>query len=454
MEAESYLTDGFGLRAAIEARPTGWLELSRAAAVWQPPRLKGIQVAPEHGTPFLTASQVFDVRPAPRKWLAATRTPSYERRFAAPGLILVTCSGNVGKVAAASKAHAGKLISHDLLRVEPQNAAWQGWIFAYLRAPHTRRMMVAQRYGHIVKHLEPEHLERLPLLLLRRELLRSFNERYARLISLRNAAGDLTAEAEDEYASFFTLPDATASIGFAVSSARFATERRRLEAAPHSPSVDALRRALSAGARSVDLLADLAVRVFVPGRFKHVYGQNGVPYVDSADVLEVCPEPEKFVLSLSAASLPAYEVDAGWLLIPCSGQTYGNLGHVVIATSWHQNKVLSNHILRVVPRDDRVHRGYLQCALGHLVLGRPLLVSLAFGSSVPELDPDDIAEVPVARLGKKNERAIGERIARAAELRGEADILEGEMVAEADGLVAEFLAGDPEHRFQNASKPS
>ena len=40
------------------------------ANVWQPSRLKGIQVGPDFGTPFLAATQVFDIRPVPRKWLA------------------------------------------------------------------------------------------------------------------------------------------------------------------------------------------------------------------------------------------------------------------------------------------------------------------------------------------------------------------------------------------------
>ena len=65
MEAENYLSTGYGLRLAIEERATGWQRLASLARVWQPSRLKGIQVGSDTGTAFLAATQVFDTRPVP-----------------------------------------------------------------------------------------------------------------------------------------------------------------------------------------------------------------------------------------------------------------------------------------------------------------------------------------------------------------------------------------------------
>src|SRR4051812_26369108 len=67
MEADNYLAGGYGLRLAIQARAAGWRPLRGFASVWQPSRLKGIQVGPDYGTPFLAATQVFDIRPVSRK---------------------------------------------------------------------------------------------------------------------------------------------------------------------------------------------------------------------------------------------------------------------------------------------------------------------------------------------------------------------------------------------------
>jgi hypothetical protein len=126
-----------------------------------------------------------------------------------------------------------------------------------------------------------------------------------------------------------------------------------------------------AGAKETTCLRELVEDAFVPGRFKHIYGKEGVPYLDSADILEICPDVTKFVLSLNEKDRQEYLVKPNWLLLPCSGQVYGNLGEVVLSTQWHVGKVISNHVLRVVPRQTSGMRiGYLQCVLGHPTAGR------------------------------------------------------------------------------------
>jgi hypothetical protein len=97
LEAENYLSSGYATRLAIENRAGGWGRLRALARTWQPSRLKGIQVSRGFGTPFLAATQVFDLRPAPRKFLSLERTEDAENRFVSSGTILVTCSGSVGR---------------------------------------------------------------------------------------------------------------------------------------------------------------------------------------------------------------------------------------------------------------------------------------------------------------------------------------------------------------------
>ena len=130
MEAENFLASGFGTRLTIESKAAGWTRLVNVSRTWQPSRLKGIQVSPEFGTPFLAATQVYDVRPVPRKWLSLNRTGDHAQRFVDEGLILVTCSGSVGRATLAHSTIKGVLISHDLLRIEANDPDWWGWIFA------------------------------------------------------------------------------------------------------------------------------------------------------------------------------------------------------------------------------------------------------------------------------------------------------------------------------------
>ena len=96
MEAEAYLTEGYGIRLSIESR-TGWERLDQLADVSQPPRTKAVLVNPDSGKPFLTASQIFDLRPFPRKWLAVEKIPHANALVVDRGTILVTRSGAVGR---------------------------------------------------------------------------------------------------------------------------------------------------------------------------------------------------------------------------------------------------------------------------------------------------------------------------------------------------------------------
>src|SRR5260370_1000353 len=153
MEAETFLSSGYGLRLAIESK-SEWVRFGKLANVEQPGRLKGILVAPEYGQPFLTATQVFDVRPIPRKFLALEKMEGAKDCFVDDGTILVTRSGSVGRPTLAYSVHRGIVISDDLLRVKPVEETHLGWIYAYLLAHQTRAMTKSVHYGHIIKHLE------------------------------------------------------------------------------------------------------------------------------------------------------------------------------------------------------------------------------------------------------------------------------------------------------------
>ncbi len=442
MEAENYLASGHGLRIAIEARPAGCVRLGEMAEVWQPSRLKGIQVSQEFGTPFLAATQVFDFRPMPRKWLAVEQTSDASGRFVTRGTILVTCSGSVGRATIATPAHENTLISHDLLRISPKRQEYWGWLYAFLRSPQGRAMMSAAQYGHVIKHLEVEHLTALPIPLPNDGILARFDVMARAILEKRERSFSLATEADQSYSQLFSSQvNRDDEAGFTVKASELFRGHRRLEGNCHVPAVKRIPEVLASRARKVVSLGQVTSRIFVPGRFKHIYSDGGIPYLDSADLLEVNPDVLKFVISLPPVAQEPYRVEPGWLLAPCSGQVYGNLGQSVIATEFHVGKILSNHILRICP-NDKIRSGYLQCVLGHPSLGRPQLVRLAFGSSVPEIAVEDVAEIKIPRLDSRVESRLADLQEEAAHEREAADSLERSIAAEADILIEQFLAGD------------
>ena len=231
LEAGAYLSDGYGLRQALAGSDTNLVPLSAVADVNLLGRLKGIEVDKEVGTPFLSASQVFEIRPTPRKWLAIRKTPNANELFAPRGTILVSRSGNVGRVIAANSKHAGMFVTDDLFRVTPLRESARGWIYAYLSSPAARSMMVSVQYGHVVKHLQPSHLRELPVLERSVTDVRRFEQGFEQALEYRDAAHQRLLAAEqillDRLPSWNTASGRT----FTLSSSSFDGGRRRLEGA-------------------------------------------------------------------------------------------------------------------------------------------------------------------------------------------------------------------------------
>ena len=123
----------------------------------------------------------------------------------------------------------------------------------------------------------------------------------------------------------------------------------------------------------------------------------------------------------------------------CSGQTYGINGQATIANEWHEGKVVTQHIMRIVPNPGEIRPGYLQTVLSHPTLGQPLVVSRAYGTSVPELAPEDIRQLPIPRLRREIEDEIASAAEQANELRRQADEKENKAVADLERELGDAL---------------
>jgi type I restriction enzyme, S subunit len=277
LEAETYLSDGYGKRLAIEARSRGWSPLGELADVWQPSRLRGTLVAPDHGVPFLLAGQMFEVRPVPRKWLSLARTEQAQERFVKAGTVLLSRSGNVGRVTIAHRPHLGKLITDDLLRIDLLEPSLKGWLYAYMRTESFRSMARGAHYGHVVKHLEPAHVAAIPVITIDDKVAEDFSNDVAEIFSARDKAHELTDESEALYVAAVgaDLSDVSLDDPFVIRASSLSSMRRRLDAYHHNDVVRRIVETFNNAARSVVLLDDLVERIWWPGRFRRVFGDNG-----------------------------------------------------------------------------------------------------------------------------------------------------------------------------------
>lgn len=437
MEAETYLSRGFSLREAIQARKSGWKSFGGLAKVWMPGRLKGIQVSREFGTPFLAATQVYDVRPIPRKWLALERTADAANRFVPKGMILVTCSGSVGCPTLAYAPHENVLISHDLLRVEAIEEKNRGWLYAYLHAPQVRAMTIGAQYGHIVKHLETSHLEALPVPTVDDATAADFSRRVSRVLALRNDAHRLAEEADSRFAAIIgAVTPSAKEQGFVVRASAIFSGRRRMEACYHAPQASAIFKQF----KRWDRLGDVTERVWWMNRFKRFYGNDGIPYLSADELFTVNTPEKKRILVDPDDDHRDYFVKNGWIVMACSGQVYGLNGAAALMTEHHENIFFSHDLIRIIADCSKIRAGYLLVTLTHRTHGRPLLIRAAYGTSIPHLDPGDVADFPVVRVDEADESAIADLSEASAKARAEADVLERDIARDAGAIIERFIA--------------
>jgi hypothetical protein len=157
------------------------------------------------------------------------------------------------------------------------------------------------------------------------------------------------------------------------------------------------------------------------------------------DLFSLNPSISKRVMVEQAESPEDYYVKAGWLVMACSWQTYGINGSVLLLDKPHEQYFFSHDVVRIIPRKDRIRPGYLYGVLGHPRLGRPLVIRQAYGTSIPHLDPGDVATIPVVRLPENVENSIADRMEKAVSLRAEADEIENALAARAEQVIDNFL---------------
>jgi len=171
-----------------------------------------------------------------------------------------------------------------------------------------------------------------------------------------------------------------------------------------------------------------------------VPAEDGVLLVDSADLTEVNPDLTKRIADGDFGDPHRGRVKSGWILMARSGQTYGIIGTAVMAEGDLEDKVISDHVMRIKPGPNAsIKPGYLLTALSHPILGRPLVKSIAYGSSIPEIEVADIEAFEVVRLRASEESAIAELAEASARARAEADVLEREIAGDAEAIIKRFM---------------
>ncbi|MFO7772715.1 MAG: hypothetical protein R6V59_02035 [Dehalococcoidia bacterium] len=433
MARRAIVDSGFPLRPLSDPEIAG--------QIYNLPRFKRIYTSiSDKGYSYLSASQVLMFRPQSERWIARDKAPNkVSRHFAKAGSILVTCSGIVGRCVLVTKRLECYFLTHDLLHIIPNKPV--GYLYAFLSTWIGQTLMIEEQYGGTIKHLEPHHLQRLPVPLIPDREQRAMHEQIMQAYRLRDEANDLLDQADELLHTELGLPRFDESQvpylggmkrpkGFVVKASELAA---RLDASFHLPTAKAAVQQLHEGKYPLVRLGDVAQRIFIPPRFKRIYvgPEYGVPFLQGSHIPLMKPYDLKYLSRHAHTDLSPWIIRQNWVLVTCSG----TIGRVALVLGAMDGWAASQHIERIVSDQQRAQPGYLVAFL-MTPYGQHQLTSKVYGGVVDELTEDDTAAIFIPDAPPEVQQRIGTLVVQAFEKKEEANQIEEQAIRTLEEAIA------------------
>lgn len=382
--------------------------------------------------PILQPSSITDVYPTPDGYISHKTQTNIDALRVHAGQVLMTCSGTIGKLSYVSKTLAEKIFSHDLLRIDCNDPADAGYLYAYLKSAVGNKILLTNSYGAVITHIEPEHLATVPIPDAPASIKKRVNDLIVGSYELRDASNALIDEARAMLVKELHLPELhefnvalyKKGAGVDTFSVKLSDMAGRADASYHVPIVDAIMSHLKQYSGESTTVGDSRIveEIRLPGRFKRVYVEEeyGIPFFSGRNIKELDPSGKRY-LSFAQhdkkikEELTLYE---NMILVTCSG----TIGHVALVPKHWDGWAMTHDIIRCISRKDIAGYVYIWLSSEY---ANVLLQAKAYGSVVPHIEKEHLLEIPVPLLKDANvQRNINEIALAANQKRYEAYKLE------------------------------
>jgi type I restriction enzyme S subunit len=381
--------------------------------------------------PIFQPAQINEIYPKPATYISSkTRTDLANLRVQR-GQILLTCSGTIGNCTIVSKTLGEQIFSHDFIRITAKQTHDIGFIYAFLKTKIGNILLNTSNYGAVISHIEPEHLNNLPIPDPPPILKQQIHDLVMSSFGLRDESNDLMDDSQALLQAELKLPNICDfnpkyhSRDLKSFSIRAGQLSGRLEATYHTPLVDVLRRHLVGHAKELTIVGDpqISKAMILPGRFKRVYVEEGqgVTFFSGKNIGELDPSDKKY-LAFSQHNKRIREqltLSENMILVTCSG-TVGNIA--LVPKHW-DGWAMTHDIIRLVAASHEM-TGYLYAWLAS-PYGNTLIARYGYGAVVSHIEDHHLAEIDVPLLKDfAVQQSISEKVLAANQKRFEAYELE------------------------------
>lgn len=125
-----------------------------------PNRFKRVYVEKEYGVPFLSGTNIVQIKPYDLKYLSKRVTTQLEDCLVRNGWVLVTRSGTVGRIALVPSGWDGWAITEHVMRLIPiPKKIHSGFLVAFLQTEYGHLQVVSKIYGGVVDELAEDDVK-------------------------------------------------------------------------------------------------------------------------------------------------------------------------------------------------------------------------------------------------------------------------------------------------------
>ena len=181
----------------------------------------------------------------------------------------------------------------------------------------------------------------------------------------------------------------------------------RIDASYFNPAAAHALEVLRHSGMKLETVGTLTARVFIPNRFARVYVGNsyGLPFLQGSHIVHFQPADMKYVSLQEHKHIDRWIIHKDWILVTRSG----TVGRVALCPSEWDGWAASEHILRIIPNENKCPSGYLYSflasPLGQVQLTRPI-----YGAVVDELTEDHTRSIIVPMPVNPNQQSELDRI--------------------------------------------
>lgn len=424
LDASAFASGALAIRDRLVETKWRSQPLATIADLFNGPRFPRRYVRdPTLGVPFLSSSDILlaDLHDLPL--LSCAATPSLQSLLIKQGWTLISCSGTIGNTAFVREEMANMAASQHVLRAVPHEAAVApGYLFAFLTTRHGQLLLKQRTYGSVVQHIEPHQIADLPVPLPPRAFQERIHELVVTAAARRSEARTLLDEASNYFDARAGSMPSTHDHAYATGVVKRLAFHGRLDAF-HYIGWGSEGHRLSG--RPIGELG----HVTRPGIVKRIYVEQGVPWVSGIDVYQVRVGFRQRLMRAEAEKQNCF-LKMGQVLVQRSGSRYGLFGRPAYVGHRADAWAGSEHLMRITTgaaSDAARIFAFLRSEVG-----RRTLVRNAYGTSIPEINPDIVRKVEVPDLPSD----LGAGASRALQLRELADDDEERAIREVEAWLS------------------